>query len=149
MSHKLLDHSTQGLREIQKNKRTRDGRDLRVPCVTAPAADGTPAPSAGFDAGAARRDLRGGHGRLHPRLGPPLRCPFLWRCLSYMCQTLAVTVLYMPDSGRDCLIYARIWSWLSYMHLEGEAALGVADVGRVVVEQRHLLSHTVTSGSTS
>jgi len=28
---------------------------------------------------------------------------------------LAVTVLYVPKSDRDCLVWARIWPWLSYI----------------------------------
>jgi len=35
--------------------------------------------------------------------------------LSYMCQSLALTVLNMSESGLDCLEYARIWHRLSYM----------------------------------
>jgi len=32
-----------------------------------------------------------------------------------MCQNLALTVLYVPVSGRDCLACAKIWPCLSFI----------------------------------
>ena len=46
-----------------------------------------------------------------------------------MCQTLALTVLYTPDSELDCLIYARLWPRLCYMRQNVALTVLYADLG--------------------